>query len=97
MKRKKECDSFFNFFCNLKTPNEEEIKKISLNTEREIGKINIKFIYFYYLGGHFDLEYELCIEFIEEIIPYASEYFLGISNDNDEYAEYKMDLMNKKF
>ena len=34
---------------------------------------------------------------MEEIIPYASEYFLGVYYDVDEYGEYSMDMMNKNF
>jgi hypothetical protein len=39
LKRKSEANSFFNFFNNLRTPNEEEIKEISFETERELGKL----------------------------------------------------------
>ena len=34
-------NSFFNFFCNLKTPNQDDIKKMSFETEKEIGKKKI--------------------------------------------------------
>ena len=37
IKRKVGINSFFNFFCNLKTPNEDDIKKISFETEKELG------------------------------------------------------------
>lgn len=40
------------------------------------------------LGGHFDQEFEIGYEFIEEIIPYALEFFVGVVNDQDEYLEY---------
>ena len=43
------------------------------------------------------MEYEISVEFIEEIIPYASEFFMGVSNDTDEYGQYNMDMMNDKF
>jgi len=67
--------SFFHFFTNLKFPTEEEIKKIGFETEKD-------------LAGHFDQEFEIGFEFIEEIIPYAVEFFVGVINDQDEYLEY---------
>jgi hypothetical protein len=67
--------SFFHFFTNLKFLNEEDIKKISLKTEKE-------------LASHLDTEFELGLQFIEEIIPNATEFYLGIANNPDEYSEY---------
>ena len=72
------------FFTNLKTPSEEEIKNVKFDVERE-------------LGGHFDMEYELGIEFTEEIIPYASQFFAGVARDEEEYHEYVMDQKANKF
>jgi len=43
------------------------------------------------LGEHFDQEFEIGFEFIEEIIPYALEFFVGVVNDQDEYLEYAAD------
>jgi len=59
----------------LKFPSEEEIKKISLKTEKE-------------LASHFDTEYEIGVQFKDEIIPYATEFYLGVANNPDEYLEY---------
>lgn len=67
--------SFFNFFTNLKFPNEEEIKTIDFNKEKD-------------LGGHFDMEFELGLQFTDEIIPYALEFFLASAEDTKEYSEY---------
>jgi hypothetical protein len=67
--------SFFNFFTNLKFPNEDEIKKINFNTEKE-------------LGFHFDHEFEIGLQFTDEIIPYAFEFFLGVAENQGEYQEY---------
>ena len=84
MERKEDVPSFFNFFTNLKTPSEEEIKKVSFDVEKE-------------LGGHFDMEYELGVEFTEEIIPYASQFFVGVSHDEEEYLEYLKEQRENKF
>lgn len=67
--------SFFNFFCNLKTPSKEEISKLDFEDEKE-------------LGGYLDTEFEYAMEFIEEFIPHASEYFLGFKTDSEEYSNY---------
>ena len=73
--------SFFHFFTNLKFPTEEEVKKVDFETEKE-------------LGSHFDTEFEIGFEFIEEIIPYALEFFVGVVNDQDEYLEYASEQTN---
>lgn len=59
----------------MKFPTEEEIKKVDFELEKE-------------LGSHFDTEFEIGFEFIEEIIPYALEFFVGVSHDQEEYFEY---------
>jgi Nucleosome assembly protein (NAP) len=84
MERIDDNSSFFNFFSNLKTPTEEEIKNIDIETERD-------------LGAHFDTEYEIGLELVDEIIPNASEFFVGVDVDFDEYHQYASDLINKKF
>jgi len=66
---------FFNFFTELRMPSLEEINKIDFDLEKEIGQ-------------QFDLEYEYAMEFIEDLIPHALEYFMGIKHDTDEYVEY---------
>jgi len=68
-------NSFFNFFTELRMPSLEEINKIDFDLEKEIGQ-------------QFDLEYEYAMEFIEDLIPHALEYFMGIKHDTDEYVEY---------
>ncbi len=35
-----------------------------------------------------DTEYEMGIELIEEIIPHALEYFIGVTHDTEEYIDY---------
>jgi hypothetical protein len=67
--------SFFNFFSTVKLPTEEEIKQIDYELEKE-------------LGSHLDTEYEMGIELIEEIIPHALEYFVGVTHDTEEYIDY---------
>jgi hypothetical protein len=61
-------------------PTVEEMKKVDYETERE-------------LGGHLDVEYEIGIEFVEEIIPHATEYFVGVSHDTEEYMDYMNEQM----
>lgn len=72
--------SFFNFFTNLRMPNEEEIKTLDFDVERD-------------LGSHLDLEYEIGIELIDEIVPYATEYFVGITHETEEYSAYVNERM----
>jgi len=68
-------NSFFNFFTELRMPSVEEINKIDFDLEKEIGQ-------------QLDLEYEYAMEFIEDLMPHALEYFMGIKHDTDEYVEY---------
>jgi hypothetical protein len=42
---------------------------------------------------HFDTEYEMGLEFVEELIPYALEYFVGITHDTEEYIDYTNEQM----
>jgi len=46
------------------------------------------------LAGHLDQEFEIGYEFIEEIIPYALEFFVGVVNDQDEFIEYVNEQSN---
>lgn len=59
----------------MRLPTEEEIKAMDYEVEKE-------------LGSHLDTEYEIGLEFIEEIIPYSLEYFVGVTHDAEEYLEY---------
>ena len=68
-------DSFFNFFSTLRLPTTDEMKKIDFDLEKDLGQ-------------HFDTEYEFAMEFAEDIIPHALEYFMGIKHDSEEYVEY---------
>ncbi len=43
------------------------------------------------------MEYELGVEFSEEIIPYASQFFAGVTHDEEEYFEYLKDQTENKF
>jgi hypothetical protein len=61
-------------------PSLEEMKKINYEIEKE-------------LGGHLDVEYEIGIEFVEEIIPHVSEYLVGVSHDTEEYMDYVNEQM----
>ena len=56
-------------------PTVEESKNLDYEVEKE-------------LGAHLDNEYELGIEFVDEIIPYSTEYFVGVSHDSEEFGEY---------
>jgi hypothetical protein len=56
-------------------PTVEEMKKLDYERERE-------------LGSQFDTEYEIGIELVEEVIPHASEYFVGVTHDTEEYMDY---------
>jgi len=71
-------NSFFNFFYNLELPNQEKIKKnknIDIEKEKSFAEL-------------FDKEYDLLKEIIYEIIPHASEYYVGIIPDIEEYLGY---------
>ncbi len=44
-----------------------------------------------------DFEYTVGIEFTDEIIPHALEYFVGVTYENEEeFEEYMHDMMLKK-
>ena len=68
--------SFFNFFSNVKVPSKDEINSYDFEHEKE-------------LGPYLDSEFENGLEFIEEFIPHATDYFLGLKpEDNDEFTNY---------
>lgn len=48
------------------------------------------------LAHHFDLEYELGHELLKEIIPFATEYFMGIAYESLEYETYVNERMIEK-
>jgi hypothetical protein len=56
-------------------PSLEETTNLNYDIEKE-------------LGSHFDNEYEIGIEFVDELIPYSTEYFVGVSHDSEEFADY---------
>jgi hypothetical protein len=56
-------------------PSIEEMKTLDYETEKE-------------LGAHLDNEYELGIEFVDELIPFSTEYFVGVTHDSEEFGEY---------
>ncbi len=60
------------------------MKKLDFDNEKEIGM-------------ELDLEYSIGIEFTDEIIPYALEYFVGVTHDTEEeFEEYTHDMTIKK-
>lgn len=67
--------SFFNFFCNLSLPSQEQIKLLSSEKEKE-------------LADTLNEEFDLIKEIIEDIIPHAVEYYVGVIHDNEEYDKY---------
>jgi hypothetical protein len=56
-------------------PNQDEIKNLTKMKERDLGQ-------------HLDVEYEIGMEFLEELIPYSVEYFLGVKHDTEEFMDY---------
>jgi len=56
-------------------PNIDEMKNLDYEIEKE-------------LGLQLDTEYEIGIEIIDELIPYSTEYFVGVTHDADEFSEY---------
>lgn len=73
--------SFFNFFTNLRLPTVEEMDKFSFDKEKD-------------LGVHLDTEYEIGLEFVEELVPHSIEYFLGIKHDTEEFLDYTVIYVN---
>lgn len=70
------CDpSFFNFFCNLSLPTQDQMKLLSSEKEKS-------------LADALNDEYNLMKELIEDIIPHAIEYYVGVVHDNEEFDEY---------
>jgi len=59
----------------LRLPSVEEMKTLDFEIEKE-------------LGAHLDSEYEIGIEIVDELIPYSVEYFVGVTHDSEEFAEY---------
>lgn len=48
------------------------------------------------LGHHLDTEFEYIMEFIEEFIPHALDYYLGFKTESNEYSNYLQDHMKSK-
>ena len=67
--------SFFNFFFNYTFPDNKKIKEISISQEKNLGEF-------------LDKEYEILSIFKNEIIPYASEYYVGIIQDFQDFDAY---------
>ena len=67
--------SFFNFFFNYTFPDNKKIKEISISKEKNLGEF-------------LDKEYEILSIFKNEIIPYASEYYVGIIQDFQDFDAY---------
>lgn len=67
--------TFFNFFCNITIPNKKQITSLSFKEEKELGEI-------------LDKEYEIAEEIKNELLPHASEYYVGIKQDIEEYSNY---------
>ena len=67
--------SFFNFFFNYTFPDNKKIKEISISKEKNLGEF-------------LDKEYEILSIFKNEIIPYASKYYVGIIQDFQDFDAY---------
>ena len=67
--------SFFNFFCNVVIPDKKQLSSLSFKDEKE-------------LSDFLDKEYEIAMELKNEIIPHASEYYIGLIQDIEEYQNY---------
>lgn len=74
--------SFFNFFSNVRLPSFDEVDKVDYETERE-------------LGSYLDLEFEYGMEILEEFIPHALDYYVGLKTESDEYAKYSAEQHHK--
>ncbi len=48
------------------------------------------------LGHYLDTEFEYGMEFVEEFIPHAMDYYLGFKSENDEYSHYLQDKVRKE-
>ncbi len=64
-------------------PSLEEMKNFDYEIEKE-------------LGLQLDTEYEIGIEIIDELIPYSTEYFVGVTHDADEFTEYCHERMTEQ-
>lgn len=71
----KNLPSFFNFFYTMQFPKKNEIKNLSFHKEKDLAEF-------------LDEEYETINELKNEILPHASEYFIGINQDNEIYQNY---------
>lgn len=67
--------SFFNFFCNITIPDKKQISSLSFKEEKELAEF-------------LDKEYDIAMELKNEIIPHASEYYIGLIPDIEEYQNY---------
>ena len=67
--------SFFNFFFNYTFPDNKIIKDINISKEKDIGEL-------------LDKEYDILSVFKNEIIPHASEYYIGIIQDFQDFHAY---------
>ena len=66
---------FLIFFFNYTFPDNKKIKEISISKEKNLGEF-------------LDKEYEILSIFKNEIIPYASEYYVGIIQDFQDFDAY---------
>lgn len=60
------------------------MKKLDYETEKQ-------------LGSQLDFEYALGFELIDDIIPYATEYFVGVIHDGEEFTDYLMEQSTKSY
>jgi len=75
-------NTFFNFFATVKLPDEATVDKLDFENEKELAQ-------------YLDTEFEYVMEFVEEFIPHATDYFLGFKTENEEYTKY-MEAQHKK-
>ena len=73
--KKEKVPSFFSSFRHFKKKEGENKEKEEEDEDEEGDELTI------------DDEYDLALQFKEEIIPYAIEYYLGIAGDEDDLGE----------
>lgn len=72
----KSTNSFFNFFFNFVFPKSSKaLAEVDEEEEKNIGEM-------------LDREYDIATIIKDELIPHASEYYVGVIPDNEEFNKY---------